>query len=142
MNNDHTNDWDSSDDEEEFISKTQLKRIAETGEKESIVEESKNNLEQARAQVEEQKKIVERQKNLYETEFFPYQDYEISLSTLKVLEINVEIAESQLVTVQTGVKQEEINMISTQITALEKEIEALVQSAKDAVPAPGSEAVD
>ncbi|MFC1528923.1 HlyD family secretion protein, partial [Candidatus Latescibacterota bacterium] len=103
-----------------------LLRMAETGEKESLVEEAKKQIEHARSEYEEQQKIVERQKQLFETKFIPYQDYEIALSTLKLFSVNIEIAEAQLRTVQTGVKQEEIRMISSHITALEHEIETLL----------------
>ncbi|MFC1694262.1 HlyD family secretion protein [Candidatus Latescibacterota bacterium] len=100
---------------------------AKAGEKESIVEEARKNIEYARAQLEEQKKIVERQKNLYETEFSPYQDYEIALSTMELYAVNVELAEAQLQSVLTGVKKEEIDIISARITSLEEEIDTLLE---------------
>ncbi|MBT4483390.1 MAG: HlyD family efflux transporter periplasmic adaptor subunit, partial [Candidatus Latescibacteria bacterium] len=103
-----------------------LLRMAETGEKESFIEEARKQLEHARREHEEQQKIVERQKRLFETKFIPYQDYEIALSTLKLFSVNIEIAEAQLRTVQTGAKQEEIRMISSHISALEREIDTLL----------------
>jgi len=123
---------DSSEIERQLVQlegelKTQraLLSMAETGEKESLIQEAEKRLEHAREQVEEQQKIVKRTKNLFETNFLPEQDYEIAKSTLRLFELNIEIAEAQLQTVQSGTKKEEIDMISSQINAFEKDIDAL-----------------
>ncbi len=105
--------------------------FALAGEKESVITEAIQLVDHARQALEEQEKIVDRQKALYETSFIPYQDYEISLSTLKLFAINVQIAETQLQQVQTGVKPEEIDMISAQIDGLENEINTLLERSED-----------
>ena len=123
---------DSSEIERQLVQlegelKTQraLLHMAETGEKESLIQEAEKRLEHAHEQVEEQRKIVERTKNLFETNFVPEQDYEIAKSTLRLFELNIEIAKAQLQTMQSGTKKEEIDMISSQINAFEKDIDAL-----------------
>ena len=108
-----------------------LLRMAKTGEKPAIIEEAQKSLEYAKEQLEEQKKIADRNKSLYETKFIPFQDYEISLNTLRLYEINVEIAESHLLTLQSGSKKEEIDTISSQIISLENLIDALLARHND-----------
>lgn len=100
-------------------------RVAEAGEKESVIKEAEKSLAQAREQLETQINIVERQKKLYDKNIITDQDYEILLSTQKLYSINVEIAEAQLLSLSTGVKQEEIDMISSIISGLEEEINTL-----------------
>jgi len=110
----------------ELQSQKALLRVASTGEKESMVLEAERVSEHARKTFDEHKEIVDRLKKLYESGFVPYQDYEIALSTQNLFMINIGIAEAQLQSVQTGLKQEEIEMISSQITSLEKEIDTLL----------------
>ena len=115
----------------ELLSQKAFLTQAKSGEKESVIQEAQNRLEHAIEQVEEQKLIVKRTEDLYKTNFVPFQDYEIARNTLRLYEINVAIAQSQLLSVQTGVKQEEIEMISTQIANLEHEIDTLLDRLKD-----------
>ncbi len=115
----------------ELRTQKELLRMAMTGEKQTIIEEAQKRLEYAKGQVEEQRIIVSRTKALYETEFFPFQDYEISLNTLMLFEINVEIAESHIQTLQSGSKKEEIDMISSQIATLDDLIDALLDQYND-----------
>ena len=115
----------------ELRTQKDLLRMAMTGEKQTIIEEAQKRLEYAKGQVEEQKIIVNRSKTLYETKFIPFQDYEISQNTLRLLEINVEIAESHIRTLQSGSKKEEIDMISSQITSLGNMIDTLLEQYND-----------
>ncbi len=116
--------------EGELKTQKALLYMAETGEKESLIQEAEKRLDHALEQVEEQRKIVERIKNLFETKFVPEQDYEIAQSTLRLFELNIEIAEAQLQTMQSGTKKEEVDMISSQINAIEKDIDALSKKYK------------
>ena len=102
-----------------------LLRQMEAGEKQAVIDEARKRLEYAREQVAEQQKIVKRTKDLFETKFVPQQDYEIAVSALRLYELNVEIAEKQLLSLQTGAKQEEINLVHSQIAAIETEIASL-----------------
>jgi hypothetical protein len=93
-----------------------------TGEKEAIINEVKNNLSYAIKQAEEQKKIVERLRMLYEKNLTSQEEYEIAKGTYDLYEINISINKSRLESVETGTKQEQIDLIKSQIGALEKEL--------------------
>ena len=115
----------------ELQSQKALLNVASTGEKESMVLEAERVLEHARETFDEHRKIVARLEKLSGSGFVPYQDYEIALSTQNLFMINIGIAEVQLQSVQTGLKQEEIEMISTQITSLEEEIDTLLERSEN-----------
>ena len=108
-----------------------LLRMAKTGEKQPIIEEAQERVKHAREKFEEQVLIVNRKKNLFETKFIPYQDYEISQKTLELYEINIDIAEAQLQSLQTGAKREEIDMIFSRIDVLEKRIDVVNDRLED-----------
>ncbi|MFC1551936.1 HlyD family secretion protein [Candidatus Latescibacterota bacterium] len=105
--------------------------VAASGEKESLVLEEVKRVEHAREEYAGQEKIVARLKELYEADFGPYQDYEIALNTLNLLKKNIDIAEAELITVQTGLKPEEINLISLGISNLGDELDTLQDIYKD-----------
>ena len=115
----------------ELRSQKALLRVASTGEKESMVLEAERVLEHARETYDEHRKIVARLEKLSGSGFVPYQDYEIALSTQNLFMINIGIAETQLKSVQTGLKQEEVEMISLQITSLEEEIDTLLERSEN-----------
>lgn len=115
----------------ELRSQKALLRVASTGEKESMVLEAERVLEHARETYDEHRKIVARLEKLSGSGLVPYQDYEIALSTQNLFKINIEIADAQLQSVQTGLKQEEIEMISSQITSLEEEIDTLLERSEN-----------
>jgi hypothetical protein len=96
-----------------------------TGEKEAVIDEVKNSLMYAIKQAEEQKKIVGRLKSLYERGLTSQEEYEIAKGTYDLFEINISIAKSRLVSVETGTKPEQLEFIKSQIIALEKELSVL-----------------
>ena len=96
-----------------------------------MILEAERVLEHARETFDEHQKIVARLEKLSGSGFVPYQDYEIALSTRNLFMINIEIAEAQLKSVQTGLKQEEVEMISSQITSLEEEIDTLLERSEN-----------
>jgi len=102
-------------------------RLARTGEKESVIDESRKILESAKEELSEHERILERRKKLYEAGILPYQDYEMTLSRLALYRIEVRKAEAQLETVQTGVKPEEIDLIISRISGIERDIAALTE---------------
>ena len=115
----------------ELQSQKALLNVASTGEKESMVLEAERVLEHARETFDEHQKIVARLEKLSGSGFVPYQDYEIALSTQNLFTINIGIAEAQLQSLQTGLKQEEVEVISSQITSLEKEIDTLLERSEN-----------
>jgi hypothetical protein len=100
-----------------------------TGEKDAIIIEARNRIAHARFQAEEQRRIVERQKKLYDRLFISQQAYETAENTLKLYENNVSIAESQLQSVMTGAKNEQIAVEEARIRALENAVGSLEKRA-------------
>lgn len=96
-----------------------------TGEKESVIEQEKNNLAYRIKQAEEQKKIVNRLKTLYDRGLASQEEYEIAQGTYDLNEINILISKSRLQSVETGSKLEQNELIRSQILALEKELAVL-----------------
>ena len=96
--------------------------INQTGEKESIEAEAKENLTYQKRKAEEQKKILAREKALFESNLISQQEYEIVEGTAALNDINISIAEAQLKSAQTGAKNQQIDLIKQQINAYEKEI--------------------
>jgi len=111
--------------ESELETKRAELKLALSGEKESIVEESRKELELAEEEYEEKRRIAERLKNLYEAGHTPYQEYEHAQSEMNLAKIAIERARAEIRTVASGVKQEEIDFIRAGIRGLEGELEAL-----------------
>ncbi|NIO28916.1 MAG: hypothetical protein GTO29_10245 [Candidatus Latescibacteria bacterium] len=102
-----------------------------SGEKESIIEEAKQQLASRKKQVEEQGKILDRLKALNARELVSKQEYEIALGLSTLYEIDVSIAKAQLQIVQTGAKKEQVEYIQSQIQAFQQEIEILKKRLAD-----------
>jgi hypothetical protein len=93
-----------------------------SGEKESLIKEAKDNLDLAVKKTELDKKVFFRKQKLHEKGLISDEEFEISQTTLELDETAVKVAEAQLQTVLTGEKKEQIDLIKTQITALQKQI--------------------
>jgi len=99
--------------------------VLETGEKKSIVEQSAKQVEYMKRQSAEQKRVLKNVEELYKKDLASQEEYELARSQSDLYEINIGIAEAQLQSVQTGVKKEEINLLRSQIKALQEEADAL-----------------
>ena len=95
------------------------------GEKSSVIDEARSNLEAIRENVNELSRIAERQKELQGSGFLTYQEYELTLSQLEIGRNELKRAEAQLATVQTGSKQEEVNLAKAKINHIEQQINNL-----------------
>ena len=100
-------------------------RLSRTGEKESVIEEAQLRLLHARKQREQQREEVTRLQALAERKFISDVDMEIAETALRLYEIQVDIAEAQVRTVQTGVREEHVDWVRSRVTALQEEIEML-----------------
>ncbi|MFQ5638146.1 MAG: hypothetical protein ACE5IR_09160 [bacterium] len=102
-----------------------------TGEKASIVNEAEKRLAFEKKQAEEEKKKHQRLKQLYERDLISKQEFELTQSDVQLVDLNVAIAEAELQTVQSGAKEERIEMIHSRINALQQEIQTLQKRAQD-----------
>ncbi len=105
--------------------------VLETGEKKSIVDQSAKQVEYNKRQSAEQKRILKNLEELYKKNLASQEEYEIAKSLSDLYEINIGIAEAQLQSVQTGVKKEEIDLLKSQIKALQEEADALSKRFND-----------
>jgi len=100
-------------------------RLYGTGEKESVIREAQLQLAYAKEQTELQRKEVARLQTLFRKKMVPESDMEVAEATLRLYEIQVDLAEAQLHTVQTGAKEEQIDWVRSRIRSLQNEIEAV-----------------
>ncbi|MCE5250846.1 HlyD family secretion protein [bacterium] len=100
-------------------------KLYETGDKESLVREARFQLDYAQKQVEHQKTEISRLVSLAEKKMIPEADMEREETTLRLLEINTDIAKARLITAQTGSKKEQNDLVRARITALRDEIDVL-----------------
>lgn len=99
--------------------------MVESGEKESIVEEAKQEVERAKRQSEDLKAILLRQKALFEKGLSSQQEYELAERRAKVSSIDILISESKLKSVSSGAKKEQVDFIKAQIKSLQGQIDVL-----------------
>ena len=100
-------------------------RLNRTGQKESVIREAQLCLIHAKEQAEQQRKEVARLQPLFDKKLISEADFEIAETTLRLYEIQMDIAEAQLQTVQTGVREEQMDWVRSRIGALQEEIEIL-----------------
>jgi len=93
-----------------------------TGEKESVVREAEQRIGHAEKAAAEQRTILERYRKLRAQDLVSQEQYELAETSSRLLDMEVEIARSQLETVSTGEKPEQIRLLNTQISALENEL--------------------
>ncbi len=106
------------------VANSNLRSLLE-GEKSSIISTTEQQYNFARKEVEEQLRIVERLEKLYKEDLAAKEQYEIELGRLRLAEIQVTIAESEMETAKTGAKSGQITLAKSQIASLENQIAAL-----------------
>jgi len=109
----------------ELESTRALLKLQKSSEKESIIEEEKRKLDFAEKELEEQSKIYTRKLKLVERDLISREEFEADEARYELAKININIAKERLRTVESGAKQEEINLTNAQINALENEIKVL-----------------
>lgn len=112
-------------------SQTALLDVNESKEKEALISEAKQGVVFAERQFVEQQKIYYRQKGLFDKELISEQEFDLSKGALDLFRINIEIAKERLNNVTTGEKQEQIDLIMTNINGLQEEIGILEQRFSD-----------
>jgi hypothetical protein len=118
--------------ENEIIRLENLKQIEEaslkmtvTGEKQTLIDQSKQRQEFAQQQLDLELKNYDRQKKLYFDSVISKSEYEVYENQFNLAKINVQIANKELLSLETGAKSEEIDYIRQKIDSYGKEIETL-----------------
>ncbi|MCU0371525.1 MAG: hypothetical protein MUC31_08920 [Bacteroidales bacterium] len=101
------------------------KNVVSTGEKESLVEQAQRQYSYALQQLDLEKKNFARQERLFRDSVITPADYDISENSLKLAEINAQVAYDQLQALSTGEKDPVVNLSEKIISSYEKEIERL-----------------
>lgn len=96
-----------------------------SGEKNSLVEASRNQFVLAQQEFELQEKNFLRQQKLYEKEVIPAAEYDIALKDYELAKTNIELAKNNLLAIQTGEKPELINFSNVRINSIESELKLL-----------------
>ncbi len=104
-------------------------RVSASGEKPALIAEAQELVRQTQIQVEEQERVVNRLKELLDKNLVSSQEYERAYANLGVLKVSTAIAEARLSALRTGAKSEQMAYMQSQITALEKEMDAISHKA-------------
>jgi hypothetical protein len=108
-----------------------LLEVSSSKEKEALVKEAEQGVLYAERQYIEQEKIYKRQKGMREKELISEEEFDLSRGTLDLFRINIDIAKERLNNVSTGEKQEQLDLIKTNIRGLQDEISVLEQKFSD-----------
>jgi hypothetical protein len=99
--------------------------VISTGEKQSMVEQAQRKYNYAQQQLDLEKKNFARQERLFRDSVITPADYDSYENTLKLAEINTQVAYNELMSLSTGEKDPVINLSEQKILSYEKEIKRL-----------------
>lgn len=109
----------------ELAAHTALLALNSTGDKQSVIEEAKQQLAHAERQAEVWQSMLARQKSLFERSMISQQEYEITAREASLSAIEIQIAKARLQSVSTGAKREQVEYDRTRVQSLQREIAAL-----------------
>lgn len=92
------------------------------GEKDALIKEAKTRLDYSKEKVNENKSLFQRKEQLFERGLISQEEFDIQKWELKLSGIEENIYRSQLEALTTGVKSEEINLLNSNIDALNSEL--------------------
>ena len=99
--------------------------VSSTGAKKELIDEATQEYEFAKLKLNLEEKNYKRQQKLYRDSIISEAKFEIDENTYNLAKVNVQIAESELVTLQTGKKTEEIDLIYQKIDSYNNQIKNL-----------------
>jgi hypothetical protein len=98
------------------------KNVVATGEKQSLVEQAERQYNYALQQLDLEKKNFARQEKLFRDSVITPADYDQYENTLKLAEINTQVAYDALMSLKTGEKDPIVNLSDSKIISYEKEV--------------------
>ncbi|HPI86349.1 MAG TPA: hypothetical protein PLR01_08245 [Bacteroidales bacterium] len=104
---------------------TANKDVVSTGEKRPLVEQAQRQYNYALQQLDLEKKNFARQEKLFRDSVITPAEFDLYENTLKLAEINAQVAFEALTSLQTGEKDPVVNLSEQKITSYEKEVERL-----------------
>jgi multidrug efflux pump subunit AcrA (membrane-fusion protein) len=116
----------------EIVRLENLKNVAEenlasslVGAKPATIDEAQQQYNFAQQQLELEKKNYERNLKLVQDSIISQAEFDLAENSYQLATINVEIAYNQLLDANTGVKEEDVNVIRQQIDSYERELKVL-----------------
>lgn len=109
----------------ELAAAERLLAVNTSGEKAIVVQAAEQRLDIAKRRKLEQERSFERSKALYSQGLMPQGQYESAENSMRAAEDEVAMATTALETARTGAKPEQVQLVSSNITALKDEIAAL-----------------
>jgi len=101
------------------------RNVVSTGQKQSMVEQAERQYKYALQQLDLEKKNFARQERLFRDSVITPADYDIYENSLKLAEINAQVAYDALEALSTGEKDQVVNVSEQIIKSYEKEIQRL-----------------
>jgi len=99
--------------------------VNNTGAKQELIDEAVQEYEFAKLKLDLEEKNYKRQQKLFQDSVISEADFEVADNTFHLAEVNVQIAESALLSLKTGRKAEEISLIYQKIDSYKNQIENL-----------------
>jgi len=100
-------------------------KLISTGEKSSIQQGALQELKYAESAYNLFESTIKRKKKLFEDNLISQEEWEQAYANSRLLELNVAIAKAKLETVESGEKSETVAVIETEISAIDRQIQAL-----------------
>jgi multidrug efflux pump subunit AcrA (membrane-fusion protein) len=99
--------------------------VSNTGAKKELIDEAEKEYEFAKLKLSLEQKNFKRQQKLFQDSIISEADFEVAENAFHLAKVNVQIAESELISIQTGKKAEEISLIYQKIDSYANQIENL-----------------
>jgi hypothetical protein len=97
----------------------------QSGEKAETIAVYQHRLEQAQAGAAEKERACQRLELLYEKKLTSFDLYDAARSAMEIAQAQFKLAESELAAINTGVKPKQVQLLQTQVSSLEKQIDLL-----------------
>ncbi len=107
--------------------------VNSTGQKTAVVTEAEQRLEFAKRRRQEHRKVERRTVLLFEQSYISQGEYDRVVSEANALDDEITLAESNLEVARTGAKPEQLDLVNTNIIALQSEIDAVKRRASTLV---------
>ena len=100
-------------------------KILMSGEKASIVKHAQEQLNAAKENADYQNKIYSLKNDLYKKNLISFEENELYRSQARQAEIDVAVKQAYLESIETGGKQEQINLVKDEIRSLKEQLQVL-----------------
>lgn len=104
--------------------------VESSGEKQSLIDQAKQKYEYCLEMIVQEKRNYARQLKLFESKVIPAAEFELAENTLKLAEINAEVALNEYNAVKTGQKSTILDLVDERIKSYQADIDRLEKQKK------------